>query len=262
MDNFIDKIIAEYANFSQVEAIAIGGSSEAGTSDNSSDIDIYIFINEEISIEQREKLVKKFSSKYEVGGEYFGAGDEYFVDKINKQLDVMFWNVNWFNSVVENIWIKHYPQNGYTTAFLYTLNNFKVIYDKDNWLKNLQLCIKTEYPEELRQNIIKRNMMLLKDKPFASYYEQIEKALKRKDIVSINHRISAFLASYFDIIFAINKLLHPGEKRLIRYALDNCRCLPQNFEPNIEKLIHKSDGEVLTILDNMVEELRKIIPTQ
>ena len=45
MDNFIDKIIAEYANFSQVEAIAIWGSSEAGTSDNSSDIDIYIFIN-------------------------------------------------------------------------------------------------------------------------------------------------------------------------------------------------------------------------
>ena len=55
-------------------------------------------------------------------------------------------------------------------------------------------------------------MMLLKDKPFASYYEQIEKAIKRDDKNSINHRISAFMASYFDIIFAKNKMLHPGEK--------------------------------------------------
>ena len=65
--------------------------------------------------------------------------------------------------------------------------------------------------------------MLLKDKPFASYYEQIKKALMRNDIVSVNHRITAFLASYFDIIFATNKLLHPGEKRLIKYAQDNCK---------------------------------------
>lgn len=259
MDKNLYDILNEFENFAQVKAIALGGSGTAKTSDNISDIDIYIFTETDIQVELREEIIKKYSSKYEAGGEYFGQGDEFFVDKLNKQLDVMYWNINWFENTVKNVWEKYYPSNGYTTAFLFTLNNFEIIYDKNNWLKNLQKSIQTDYPDELRQNIIKRNIMLLKDKPFASYYEQIEKAIKRKDFVSINHRISAFLASYFDIIFAINKLLHPGEKRLIQYAKNNCKILPQNFEENIEKLLTAKSTEILTVLDNIIIDLRKII---
>ncbi len=214
----MEKIINDFIKFNEVEAIAIGGSSAAQTSDNISDIDVYVFVNKEISVPLREEIVKKYSSNYEVGGEYFGAGDEFFVDKLNRQLDVMYWNVDWFNSVVQNVWEKHYPSNGYTTCFLYTLKNFQILYDKSGWLKSLQEQLNTPYPPELKQNIIKRNLMLMKDKPFASYYEQIEKALTRNDFVSVNHRISAFLASYFDVIFALNETLHPGEKRLMNYA--------------------------------------------
>lgn len=259
MNECFNRIIDEYKNFSEVKAVALGGSGVNDTSDNLSDIDVYIFIEKDIAVKNREKLVKQYSSKYEVGGEYFGSGDEFFVDKLNRQLDVMYWNVNWFESIVENTWFKYYPSNGYTTAFLFTLNNFQIIYDKDNWLKTLQDSIQTKYPHELKQNIIKRNMMLLKDKPFASYYEQIKKAINRNDIVSINHRISAFMASYFDIIFAVNELLHPGEKRLVKYAKDNCQILPDNFEENINKLLVQPNSETLNILDDMVESLRQIL---
>ncbi len=235
------------------------GSGVNNTSDHLSDIDVYIFVDKDILVSSREEMVKRISSKYEVGCEYFGSGDEFLVDKLDCQLDIMYWNVNWFENIIENIWFKHYPSNGYTTAFLFTLNNFQIIYDTDNWLLNLQTSIQTEYPNELKQNIIKRNIMLMKDKPFASYYEQIEKAVKRNDVVSINHRITAFLASYFDIIFAVNELLHPGEKRLIQYAKDNCSILPDNFEENIKKLLIQSNFETLNILNDMVEKLRKII---
>ena len=171
----------------------------------------------------------------------------------------MYWNVKWFEDAVNNVWFKHYPSNGYTTAFLFTLNNFQIIYDKDNWLKTLQDSIQSEYPEALKQNIIKRNLMLLKDKPFASYYEQIEKAINRNDVVSINHRLSAFMASYFDIIFAVNELLHPGEKRLVKYAKNNCNILPDNFEENINKLLIQPNSETLHILNDIVENIRAVI---
>ncbi len=249
-------ILEEYKLFPEVKAIALGGSSTANTSDSISDIDVYIFVDSDIALDKRLELTKKYSSHFEVGGEYFGSGDEYFVDSLNKQLDVMFWNINWFNDIVTNIWDKHFPSNGYTTCFLYTLKNFNIIYDKDNWLKNLQDKISSPYPQELKENIINRNLMLLKNKPFASYYEQIEKAIKRNDIVSINHRIAAFVASYFDIIFAKNELLHPGEKRLIKYAKEHCKILPYNFEENIEKLLKQPD---LEILDNIIENLIKLL---
>ena len=255
----LKEFLVKFKNFSQVKAIAIGGSGTAKTSDNLSDIDIYVFVENDIPVSDREEFVKQYSSKYEAGGEYFGSGDEFFVDELNQQLDVMYWGVNWFNDIVENVWVKHYPSNGYTTAFLYTLNNFQIIYDTDNWLLNLQKSIKTEYPKELKENIIKRNMMLMHDKPFASYYEQIEKAIKRNDIVSINHRISAFLASYFDVIFAVNELLHPGEKRLIQYSLNNCKILPKDFEENIDELLVQPNSETLNLLNCIVENLRKIL---
>ena len=171
----------------------------------------------------------------------------------------MYWNTNWFEETIKNIWEKHYPSNGYTTCFLYTLKIFDIKYDPSGWLKNLQNKLNSPYPEELQNNIIKRNMMLMKDKPFASYYEQNEKAIKRNDENSINHRISACMASYFDVIFAKNKQLHPGEKRLIQFALKNCGILPDGFEENISKLFNAEPLKQPEILNTMTENLRKII---
>ena len=253
------QLINEYKIFPQVKAIAIGGSSAANTSDNNSDIDVYVFVENDIPVVERENIIKQISSKYEVGGEYFGSGDEYFVDSLNQQFDVMFWNVNWFENIVENVWIKNYPSNGYTTAFLYTLNNFKIEYDPTSWLSELQNKIKTDYPQKLKENIIKRNLMLMKEKPFASYYEQVEKALKRNDLVSVNHRISAFLASYFDIIFAINELLHPGEKRLVQYAKNNCKILPKNFEENIKILLTQPNKNTLDTINIIMDNLKSLL---
>ena len=258
MQTTINSIFEQYSKIPDVEAIAIGGSISAKNSDESSDIDIYIFSKNDISIKDRENIILPISDNYEIGGEYFGSGDEFWVTDLNKQFDVMYWNMGWFDSIINNTWVKHYPQNGYTTCFLFTLKNFNIIYDKNNWLHNLQKQIDTPYPKKLKNNIIRRNLMLMKEKPFASYYNQIEKAIKRNDINSINHRISAFIASYFDIIFALNEQLHPGEKRLISFVKNNCKIIPNNFEENLEKLFTQPNKDTLMILDDIIRELKII----
>ena len=88
----------------------------------------------------------------------------------------------------------------------------------------------------------------------------IEFAVKRNDPVSVNHRIAAFLASYVDIIFALNEVYHPGEKRMIKYAKKHCKILPENFEENINELFRVDDTDKLKILNEIVIQLKKILP--
>ena len=97
-----------------------------------------------------------------------------------------------------------------------------------------------------------------------AYEHQIQKALNRTDLVSINHRTTEFMVSYFDIIFALNEMTHPGEKRLVELCLKNCGVLPQHFEENITLLFHDlftAPNRIEENLDRLIQELEKILPS-
>ena len=122
------------------------------------------------------------------------------------------------------------------------------------------LKIDLRCPTKLKQNIIQQNMRLLTGN-LPSYDFQIKKAANRGDLVSVNHRTAAFLESYFDIIFALNEMTHPGEKRMVQYAL-NGSLLPANFERNLDTLFadlfgnpHKVEADIKLIID----ELKKVL---
>ena len=91
---------------------------------------------------------------------------------------------------------------------------------------------------------------------------QILKAFNRGDFVSVNHRIAAFIESYFDIIFALNELTHPGEKRMISYAKEHAKILPKQFEESLNMLLYSvgsSIGDVEKNLKNIIKNLEEII---
>jgi len=98
-----------------------------------------------------------------------------------------------------------------------------------------------------------------------AYYNQIEKALKRNDFVSVNHRIASFLASYFDIIFAINEMSHPGEKKLLKIIRDNNLKIPKEMYENIEsilKLTATSSLDILLEIDDLVNNLDGLLVSE
>lgn len=263
IENILKQIAEEYAQSDykdNIFAIVLAGSRTAKQSDELSDYDIYIYTNKEIPVEFRTELAKKYSDDYEINNQYFETGDEWNLRDTGIGLDFMFRCPNWIQDSIENVYNKHQASLGYTTCFLHNVYTSQILYDRNGWFLNLQNKITGAYPQELKRNIIKKNMMLLKDKKGASYLEQIENAVKRNDIVSINHRTTAFLASYFDIIFAVNEIYHPGEKRLIPFAKKNCKLLPEQFEENIQELFKAPDNKKVEILNNMVTNLRKILP--
>ena len=44
------------------------------------------------------------------------------------------------------------------------------------------------------------------------------------------------MESYFDVIFALNGMTHPGEKRLVAKALEGADVLPDGFERDVKAL--------------------------
>lgn len=262
MENLLKEIANEYSKLDCVYAVVLSGSRTSNQNDELSDYDIYIYTDKEISPDFRTKLAQKYSDDYEINNQYFETGDEWTLKPQygNQGLDFMFRCPNWIQDCIENVYNKHYASNGYTTCFLHNIFTSKILYDRNGWFLNLQNKISGPYPKELQQNIIKRNMMLLKDKKSASYLDQIKLAVKRNDPVSVQHRVSAFLASYFDVLFAANKIYHPGEKRLIKYVCKHCTLIPENFEKDIIELLKAPECEKPEILSRMVERLRKILP--
>jgi len=91
----------------------------------------------------------------------------------------------------------------------------------------------------LVKNIVNHNHPVLRE-IVPSYRKQIETAVRRDDWVSINHRVVALMASYFDIIFAVNRIPHPGEKRQLEHALRLCETLPIHFGADIKGVLQNT----------------------
>ena len=135
----------------------------------------------------------------------------------------------------------------------------KIEIDKSGKLTGLQGKYRIPYPKKLKENIISNNMKLLSGM-LPSYDQQIRKAENRGDLVSVNHRVTEFLASYFDIIFALNEMAHPGEKRMQSICSKECKILPKDFDHNLERLFEGiCRKSVYAVISDMINELKMII---
>lgn len=260
-DKNLEEILLALKTLDTVEAVALGGSRSTGASDKNSDYDIYVYCSEIPTGEQRENLLGKFCSVAEFGNHYWESEDNTVmnngipVDIIYREVDKFGWYIN---AVIKG----GKAFNGYTTAFWHNIKNSKVLFDKTGTFTKFRNAAQLDFPENLRSAIIKNNRNLLSGK-LPSYDKQIKKAQERGDIVSVNHRITAFLESYFDVIFALNRQTHPGEKRQIKLCKKYCPLLPKDFEENIIALMKSiSDGGSYEIVTAMVKNLDEILDTE
>ena len=247
---YFGNIIQSLKNNSNVEAICLGGSRASGLNDDKSDYDVYVYYNKPISLEERRNILKLNCCHMEIGVSYFEEEDDCILNN-GITIELIYRNINEFCKIVENTLKNSSASLGYTTCFFDNIVHSKVLFDRNKLYQQMVNELKI-YPESLRQNIITKNMEMLHG-VIASYDSQIIKAYKRGDLVSVNHRIAAYLASYFDIIFALNKIYHPGEKRLVEIVKKKCNLIPKDFEKNISLLLQNENIE--NTLDNMFNNL-------
>lgn len=270
--DIINKIADEFSKLDYVDAVVLSGSQTGLIHDERSDYDMYVYSSKPVPLDFRRELAQKFTDTYEVGNTFFENGDELSVKNNeiaasdlrspcndNLGVDLMYRNLDWVKGEVDWVWKNHGAKVGYTTCFLHNVRTSKILFDRNGEFKKYVDELNQPFPEELKKNIINKNYPLLRAKS-ASYYEQIEFAISRNDLVSQNHRTTALLSSYFDILFALNEQTHPGEKKLIAYAEKLCPILPKDFKQDVENVV-KSVGtdNILPALDKLLDELDVIM---
>ena len=113
----------------------------------------------------------------------------------------------------------------------------------------------------MRRAVVAKNFPILRN-AFSAYAHQIQRAVERGDRVSVNHRIAALLGCYFDVLFAINRMPHPGEKRLVRIAEVRCSRLPPGMKRQVDALLDAVSipgAEVLRQIDLLVGSLEIVL---
>ena len=256
----VELLFNELSRLPEVEAIALGGSRAEKNYDEKSDYDVYVYCTNGVSESVRRNLLSAFCEKMELGNRFWEYEDNCTLIG-GTDIDLVYRNLDGFIECVAAVVEDFRAYNGYTTCMWHNLLNCKIIYDPLGRLAAAKRRFSVPYPEQLKKNIIDRNFKLIHE-AMPAYDNQIIKALKRNDIVSVNHRAAAFLESYFDIIFAINGQTHPGEKRLTSLCRQSCEILPEDFENNLNDLfahLFLNRKAVEKDLKKIIEELEKII---
>lgn len=256
----VNELFRELSALPQVEAIALGGSRAGEHYDASSDYDVYLYCTAPVPEEARRAILSRYCSRMEIGNQFWELEDN-CVLKDGVDIDILYRDLDAFANGVAHVVERFQPSNAYTTCMWHNLLTCKVVYDRDGRLTAAKARFDVPYPPQLKANIIARGRSLL-HAALPAYRLQIEKAVKRGDLVSINHRTAAFLESYFDVLFALNEQTHPGEKRLVQLCRERCPLLPHRFEENLNDLfrdLFTAPQQVSSHLEAILQALETLL---
>jgi predicted nucleotidyltransferase len=261
MNHDLQDMLHEFTKLDEVESILLAGSRVTNRVDENSDYDIYIYTNKEIAIEKRKAITDTYCSYMELNNTFWETEDDGILKDGEVPIEIIYRDMNFLENFLSRTLLKCEADIGYTTCFLANLLDSIILYDRHGKLTELQKKYNIPYPYKLKQNIVSKNYPLLK-KQMPAYYHQIEKAIKRDDFLSVNHRVAAFFASYFDIIFAVNEMPHPGEKKILSILDNDDLKKPTNMRNNVMNILRLAADHSIGILveiDELINNLDRLL---
>jgi hypothetical protein len=250
----------------QVEAVALGGSRGTGSigHDPASDIDLYVYTRGEIDMTARRRIVEAAggASRADLGMTFWGPGDEWLDAATGIHVDDVYFDADWMSDQLDRVLVRHEASLGYSTCFWHTIRGSVILEDPRGWFAALRDRSRGAYPAALRRNVIKLNHPVLRGL-LPSYSMQVAKAARRGDLVSVNHRLTGLLASYFDVLFAFNQVPHPGEKRLVEAASRLAR-VPEGMATDLRDLLETATTDLSGLpvrVDRLLDRLDALLAT-
>jgi len=213
MYSVVERLTRALRELPQVIAVVLAGSRAARTMNRESDFDLYVYALRDVPVEFRRGLL---GAGAESDHRFCETGDEWTEPSNGIHIDIMYRSPEWVENQIDLVLVRQEAAFGYTTCFLYNVDHSEVLFDPRGWYRQLQSRVRVPYPEGLRRAVVVKNWPVLR-RIHSSCRRQISLALNRNDAVSVQHRVSALLLSFFDVWFALQRELHPGEKRMLSH---------------------------------------------
>lgn len=259
--NVARAIATQFAAIDRVEAVMLGGSLATGRADADSDIDLYIYSEGEIPVEARAAIINPRAREMQLDNAFWEAEDYWREEESGVKVETIYRNPDWETAYLKDLFANNRAHMGFSTSRWHSIVTFKILFDRSGWAASLKSSADMPYPDGLAKAIIEKNFALLRGS-MADHPTGIASAVKRDDLVFVHSRINALLDCYFDILFALNRELHPGAKRQLAYA-ERLRLKPEKMKEDLTKLLtHCDPKQVVGKVEKIVDRLEDLLAKQ
>ncbi len=256
-----NELIEKMSKLSQVAGIMLGGSRGSGLFDEDSDYDVYVYVYEPIDESIRKEIINQYVRYMEYSNTFWELEDDGIL-KNGIDIEFIYRNVFDIDKTLKST-LEGKVGNGYSTCFINNFNQARILYEDNKILSIIRSNLLQYDPQKMYDAVVLYNSKLLQDS-MPSYVYQIEKAVKRNDVLSINHRLAAYFQTVYDILFALNKVTHPGEKRLLEFTA-KLEILPTNFISDVEGIFHcvfQDNNKMIREIKELTKGIYQLIEQQ
>lgn len=251
-DEALQRIVAAAGGLPGVIAMSLGGSSGAGLADDASDLDIHVYWREPLAApEQRATALAQVADPESlvVDIRSWGLEDHLRID--GRDVELIYVELDDLAAEVERAYGEGLVGEGYTTARLYYVARGQPLHDPAGELRALREQLLAAYPEPTRRRLLQHLPALLR-----VYLGHLRLAQSRGDLLSVQHRRYTLQMVFFNLLFALNRRYHPGEKRLLLHA-GRCALRPEDCAGRWARsaLLPADDPALADLLGALVEDL-------
>jgi predicted nucleotidyltransferase len=248
----LQQIVATMAGLPGVAALALGGSTAAGLADEDSDLDVYVYYHQPLAAaaDRAARLgLLADAGTLEVEIPTFGLEDHLRMQ--GKLIELVYLDLDRLSADAQQAYGQGLSSEGYTTALLYILARSPVLHDATGEVAALRGQLQAGYPEPTRVRLLREYPELLR-----YYLELLRVSQARDDLLYVQHLRYSLQMIFFNLLFALNRLYHPGGKRLLSHA-QRCAIQPANLAErwNGVARLPADDSALADRLEELIDDL-------
>jgi Domain of unknown function (DUF4037) len=190
-----------------------------------------------------------------------GGTEDYWLERESGILVEVMYESKWPEDYLKDFFESNRAHMGFTTSVWHSLLKSRILFDRNGWFASVQKRADVPYPESVAKAIIRKNFALLRGS-LIEHPKQLVLAVERNDVIHVHHRIDMMLACYFDVIFALNRKLHPGDKRMLEVtaAFEH---KPEGMLEDVTGLLKEKDFTKLKgRVDQLIDRLETLLKDQ